>query len=586
MAHSGSLYRRLLPYALRQWRILLGVALLMIAASAAAAFQPWPLKILVDYALKRETIPAPLRLIVAAVRLPETSAALIVFAATASFTLFLLNAAVDALLTLGWTMAGQRMVRDVSIDLFRGLLGRSLLDQQKSPVGDSLSRLNTDAWCVYTMTDGLFTPGQHIVQIVMISVIALKLDWKLATIALALSPLLAISSVWFGRVLKRRAKQSREIQSRLLSFVHQTLTAMPIVQAFSTEESNRQTMQSMAADAVAMSQRGAVVASAYGLVNGFILSIGMTVILWMGGVRVLAGSLSLGTLLIFLTYIRNLQNAAAGLIQTYSIMKPIEASMDRVVELLPPNDAPAAIKPASVLDHALVRFEKVTFAYTPGSPVLCEVDLEAKPGETIAIIGPSGAGKSTLVSLLLRFLDPQAGRITLNGRDIREFSIDELRGNISIVLQDSFLFPVTIRENIAYGRPDASFEEIRDAAIAARAHEFIERMPEGYDTIVGQRGSTLSGGEKQRIAIARAILKNAPILVLDEPTAALDHATEFAMLSAINQVAANRTTFLIAHRQSTIQHADRTIVLRGGSVKERAEQPRVLGSRLFWERTS
>lgn len=231
---NTSIYSRLIPYALRQWHVLSAVVLFTLAASAAAALQPWPVKILVDYGLKHDREPGIIRALLAAAGLPSTPTSLVILAAIASLALFAVNVAIDAALTWGWTLAGQRMVRDVSIDLFRSLLRMPILEHYRRPVGDSLSRLAGDAWCVYTMTDGLFTPGQHAVQFLTLGFIAWKLDHQLASMTLVLSPLLALSSFCFGRMMKKRARQSREIQSRFLSFVHQTLTAMPIVQAFST----------------------------------------------------------------------------------------------------------------------------------------------------------------------------------------------------------------------------------------------------------------------------------------------------------------------------------------------------------------
>jgi ATP-binding cassette subfamily B protein/subfamily B ATP-binding cassette protein MsbA len=253
-------------------------------------------------------------------------------------------------------------------------------------------------------------------------------------------------------------------------------------------------------------------------------------------------------------------------------LKSQEASIDRILEILDSEElvrtAPHAIPlpPPSVGRCGHIVFEEVTYGYEPGRPVLHGLTFEARPGESVAIVGPTGAGKSTTVSLVPRFMDPWKGRITIDGIDLRDIQLVSLREQVAVVLQEPFLLPLTVAENIAYGRPDADRDEVVAAAVAANAHDFIRRLPGGYDAVVGQRGTTFSGGEKQRLSIARALLKNAPVLVLDEPTSALDPQTEMHILEAIERLMEGRTTFIIAHRLSTIQRADRVIVLKHGRI--------------------
>jgi ATP-binding cassette subfamily B protein/subfamily B ATP-binding cassette protein MsbA len=271
---------------------------------------------------------------------------------------------------------------------------------------------------------------------------------------------------------------------------------------------------------------------------------------------------------------RALQGALQGLLTTYASLRILDVNTDRVVEILEAADSvqnAAGAKPLPVLPPGQgghVRFENVTFGYEFGRPVLNEVNLEALPGETVALVGPTGAGKSTLVSLIPRFYDPWQGRLVVDGLDAREIQISSLRERVSLVLQDPFLLPITVAENIAYGRPDASRSDIIAAAVVANADEFIRRLPHGYDTVMAEKAATLSGGEKQRIAIARAILKDARILILDEPTSSLDTKTESSLLEALERLMVGRTTFIIAHRLSTIQHADKIAVIENGKLVE------------------
>ena len=363
-----------------------------------------------------------------------------------------------------------------------------------------------------------------------------------------------------------------------------------MIQAFGTEDRNTRQFQSLAADAVTVSQRGTLLGSTFGLVNGLTTTVATAIVLYAGAHRVLTGALSVGSLLVFLAYMRSLQGALNSLLTTYGSLKSVEASIDRVMEIFDADDGVRDVPGAKPLPELLrgerghVRLENITFGYEPGRPVLKAVTLEARPGETVALVGPSGAGKSTLVSLILRFFDPWEGRVMVDGMNVRDVRLASLRANVALVLQEPFLLPLTAAENIAYGRPEASRDEIVAAAVAANADEFIRRLPEGYDTVIGERGATLSGGEKQRLAIARALLKDASILILDEPTSALDAETETSLLEALERLMAGRTTFIIAHRLSTIRNADRIVVLEDGQVVEAGSHQQLIAAQGHYQR--
>jgi len=564
-------YRPVLAYILREWRMLAAIIVLTFFTSALAALQPWPMKILVDYALGHAALPEGLR------RLwrgsDPSSQTLLYLAGIAGVATFAAISGLDMALTWVWTIVGQRLVFRLTTDLFHRLQRLSLAFHRRMTTADCLERLSTDTWCVYSLTDGLLAPFSNVTKLIAVGALAWKLDPKLASLSLLLAPLLAISSVIAGNRLKHNARLSREALSTLSSFVHQTLIAIPVVQAFSTAETNRDRFADLAENAVKHLKRGALANSAFGLVNGFIIAVGSALVIYVGGQRVISGTISLGSLIVFLTYVRNLQSASEGLLLTYGSLKPLEASMDRVLEILEARDEVENLPGAMVLPRpnprgASIRFEDVTFGYEPGRPVLSGISLEAHPGEKIALVGPTGAGKSTLVSLIPRFSDPWHGRVTLDGTDVRKIEIKSLRQQIAIVLQETFLFPESVANNIAYGRPGASRQEVIAAAVAADAHTFITRLPEGYDSILGERGATLSGGERQRLAIARALLKDAPILILDEPTSSLDSVTESSVMKAVHRLMEGRTTFVIAHRLSTIRDASRVLVLEDGRVVE------------------
>jgi ATP-binding cassette, subfamily B, bacterial len=561
---------------------------LTVIGAGAAALQPWPLKILIDIAVGDEPVPDGLQRVLQVVAATPSPAALILMAVAASLVLFVMTSIITVGITRAWAAAGQRMTLDLAEDLFARYQRLSLLFHARRSVGDSLSRLMGDSFSVYTLANALLiAPVQHLLTIVVIGIVAWNLDPRMTVLSLVLAPLMTASAIFFAGRLKRRALQGREAEARLMSFVQQTLTSVPLVQAFSSERHNRDRFQDLAADAVAVAQRATVVRGGHGLVDGLIATGGTAIVLFVGGQSVLAGTLSLGTLLVFLAYVQSIQGALKGLHGIFATMKTAEASVDRVFEVLDaeerlPEVVGAGSLPARVVGH--VRLEGVTFGYEPGVAVLRGVDVEARAGEVVALVGATGVGKSTLVSLIPRFFDPWEGRVSIDGVDVRDVRVASVRAQVAVVLQDPFVLPLTVAENIAYGRPGASRDEVVAAAVAANADGFVGRLPWGFDTVVGERGSTLSGGEKQRLAIARALLKDAPILILDEPTSALDSATEASILQALERLMRGRTTFIIAHRLSTIRRADTIVVLKEGEVVESGTHDELLGAGGEYER--
>jgi len=360
-----------------------------------------------------------------------------------------------------------------------------------------------------------------------------------------------------------------------------------MVKAFAAGDLNRARFTRFADVAVTRARKAALSTQGFQLVNGTVMAAASALVIFAGGAQVLSGTLTVGGLLVFIAYAQTLRFAFSALLTTYGKVRGTDASIDRVLEVLdiePPiadrPDARVLVRPVGQAGLA-VRFEGVTCGYVRGCAVLRGIDLAVAAGQTVALVGATGAGKTTLASLVPRFFDPWEGRVLIDGVDAREIQLRSLRQQVALVLQEPFLLPLTVAENIAYGRPGAGRERVMAAAQAANADEFIRQLPRGYDTVIGERGATLSGGQRQRLAIARALLKDAPILILDEPTSALDAKTEGLILEALQRLMAGRTTFIIAHRLSTIRDADRIVVLTDGTIAEQGTYDEIVRCDLF-----
>jgi ATP-binding cassette subfamily B protein/subfamily B ATP-binding cassette protein MsbA len=362
----------------------------------------------------------------------------------------------------------------------------------------------------------------------------------------------------------------QEVEGKIYDVVEQSFSAMPVVQAFGREARNDRWFSKITTDTVAVTLRLTNVQLRFKILMGLATAVGTAAILWFGAQHALAGQLSIGAIIAFLAYLGSLYAPLESIMYTNSTIQGAAGSARRVWEVLQTEtlvkDEPGAV--SLVAPKGTIEFENVTFGYDPGRPVLQNITLQVPAGQTVALVGATGAGKSTLAALIPRFFDPWQGTVRFDGRDLRTIPLKNLRANIALVLQDPFLFPISVAENIAYGSPHATMAEIEAAARAANAHDFIQRLPEEYKTQVGERGATLSGGERQRISIARALLKNAPVLILDEPTSALDAETERGLLEALEHLTRGRTTFIIAHRFSTIRRAHRIAVLSEGRMIE------------------
>jgi ATP-binding cassette subfamily B protein/subfamily B ATP-binding cassette protein MsbA len=564
-------YRRLLACARPHARTFALIGTLSVFSSLLVALQPWPIKLVVDSVLQKQPLPSFLRPLFSIFSSQPSPVMLVGILAAAGLLIAGLHIANEAWLAWNWTRAGRRMVFDLSETLFARLQRRSLLFHSRTPVGETLSTIGRDSWCVYLFLDAaLIAPLSAILAVGGMAWVMAQLDVLLACIALASAPLMLVASFLVGKPLRAVANLRREIEGRLASHLHQTLSGLPVVQSFVQEDREHQRFEQFANAAIRAQQRSTLLGSFNSLSSGLVTTLGTAVILWFGARRVLDHTLTVGSLLLFLIYLNSLQAQMKTFATAWTTVQGLSASMDRTLAIL--ESVPELVEKPGALPlvriRGEVRFENVAFGYEPARPVLRDITFSAEPGQTIAIVGSTGAGKSTLLQLLPRFFDPWTGSIRIDGHDLRDLTLRSVRQHVALVLQDPYLAPVSVAENIAFGRPEASRSEIEAAARAAQAHEFIARLPQGFDTVLDERGATLSGGERQRLSIARALLKDARILILDEPTSALDAVTEREILGALESLRQNRTTFVIAHRLSTVCRADRILVLQEGRIAE------------------
>jgi len=569
---------RLLRYVRPHWRDVLVVLAAMAATVALEVLRPWPLKILVDQVLGGHPAPEAVGGLARALSGDATTWGLLAVVAVATVLIFLAGTLTQMTSTVVSVRFGQRMVYDLAADLFLHLQRLSLLFHHRRPVGDTVARVTAAPYGVQMLVTGALLPLlQSAVTLIAMFVVMWRLDATLTLVSMAVVPFLAASIVVFGKPMRERMRTRLELEGRLMSSVTQALTAIPAVQAFTREEIEHARFRRQAQDTVTAYERSTAADMWFKLAVGLVTAVGTAALMWLGGRAALDGTVTAGTVLVFLSYLAALYGPLTAMSYTASTLQHAAANAERVLEILDtPPDVRERPDARDVPLRGHVVYDRVSAGYDPGRAVLHDVSFEARPGERVALVGPTGAGKTTAVNLLVRFFDPWSGAVRIDGHDVRDLRLRDLRRQVAIVLQDPFLLPLTVGENIAYGRPDASRDEIVAAAEAANAAAFIERLPAGYDMPLGEGGATLSGGERQRLAIARAFLKNAPILILDEPTSSLDARTESLVLEALDRLARGRTTLVIAHRLSTVRAADRIVVLDRGRVVEQGRHAELL----------
>jgi ATP-binding cassette subfamily B protein len=560
-----TLYRRLLCQVRAYWPHIAGVFLLNLLAIPLALLTPVPLKLVVDHVLGSHPLPGVL-----AALLPEAArgeGGLLLFAAGLAVAVALLGQVQGLASSLLSTYTSEQMLLEFRGQLFRHAQRLSLSYHDAKGTSDSTYRIQYDAPALQSVAlDSvipLLTAAGTLAGMIYLTV---RIDWQLALVALAVAPILFLLSRAYRPRLRKQSREVKKLESSTLSVVQEVLAALRVVKAFGQEDREQERLARRYREGMRARLRLVVIEGGFGLLISLATAAGTAAFLFLGARHVQAGVLTLGDLLLVMVYLSQLYPPLRTLSKKAASMQSYLASAERAFALL--DEAPdVAERPHArplVRAAGAVACRHVSFAYGADPPVLRDIAFEIGPGARVGIAGMTGAGKTTLVNLLTRFYDPTEGQILLDGVDLRDYRLADLRNQFAIVLQEPVLFSTTVAENIAYARPGASEEEIVRAATAAGAHDFITRLPGGYQTQVGERGMRLSGGERQRLAIARAFLKDAPVLILDEPTSSVDMGTEAVIMQAMERLMRGRTTFLIAHRLSTLEHCDLLLSIEGG----------------------
>ena len=554
------------------------VFLLLLLNIGLNLLKPWPLALLVDSLFGNQPLPAWLQRFSGT----ENKYSLLLVLTLSMLAIHLVQGALGAAqnyLSIQIGLSGLRRVRE---QVFACLQRLSLRFHQGSRSGDIIHRAAWDTFSFQTLfQQGLITAVSASLSLVLMMVVMFRMNVLLTLIALAVVPVLVLTIRHFGKKMTERGMSAQQADSAVTSFVQQSIVALPLIQSYTREEheENAFSVRTLAAQQKRLAQHGWELI--YWLVIAVVFALGTAAMLWFGGRQVLAGHLTVGALIIFLDYLRQFYEPLNQLSHVGATIASAQAGVQRVFEILDtpeevrdaPNARPVVTAGASAPASAVqargnLAFNDVTFSYQQGQPILQDLSFRVGTGQSAAIIGPSGVGKTTLLNLLPRFFDPTSGAITLEGVNLRELRVRDLRRHIALVLQEPLLLPASIAENIAYGKPRATRAEIEAAARAANADAFIRKMPDGYATIVGDGGTRLSVGERQRLNLARAFLKDAPILLLDEPTSALDAESEALVVASLFNLMKGRTTLMVAHRLSTIRRVDKVLVLQEGHLLE------------------
>jgi ATP-binding cassette, subfamily B, bacterial len=560
----GRLARRMLPYIRAHWPRLVWPLVLAMLISACELLKPWPLKIVIDSVLGGQPLPWEWAR-------GWSGSAVLLLSCVALVGLYAILGALHMLNNYTTVDVGQRLVTDLRSAVYAHLHQLSLDFYTRARVGDLLYRVTADTLALQSLTVScLFPTATAAILLVGMIAVMLQLDATLTLLALAVCPALFVIIKRLDGRVTRAAGKFRESESEVYTVVQRAMSAMRLIQAFAREDDEHRRFMAASRQSLAAGLKLHTLQTFYGFVISMVIAVGTAGVVWVGARHVLDGTLSVGSLVIFVAYLAALYSPINNMFQTWGIAQTSTVGVRRVFDLLDVEReiADGALDFPASGARGQVIFDRVAFEYSGGHRVLNDISLRVQPGQTVAIVGATGAGKSTLLSLLPRFYDTTGGRILIDGVDVRDYRLASLRRQIAMVLQPPLLLPTSVRDNIALGRPEASLDDIVSVALLARIHDTILTLPDGYNTVVGEQGVTLSEGEKQRITIARALLRDAPILILDEPTSAMDAETEALFLQGLERFGRGRTTFVIAHRLSTVRKADVIVVLRDGQIVE------------------
>jgi ATP-binding cassette subfamily B protein/subfamily B ATP-binding cassette protein MsbA len=551
--------------------------LLLLAASGASLLQPWPLKIVLDSVVGKTPPPAPVQWLLSAAKAgslfsDNPNLLLLTVLCLALLAIELLLGACNILSAYVLNAVALRLVFRLRGALFDHIQRQSLAFHDSKTVGDSLYRVTWDSYCIQAIfSEGVVPALTAGTMLLGIGLVLLTRDWRLTLAAGAVALPLILLIRRLDRPMTEQSLRVHEYESDVSTRVEETLTGIRAVQAFGREQFETERFLSKASASLRANLKLTLLQTASQAIVGLLLAAGTAAVIWLGARGVLQGRLSAGDLVLLVTYLAMILKPLETLAYTAAAVQNATAGARRVLAVLEAmpdvTDGPDA-QALEGCSQGRITFDHVSFGYQAGRLVLRDLTLEVAPHSIVALVGLSGAGKTTLASLIPRFYDPTQGAVQLDGHDLRKLTLKSLRQNIALVTQEPILFGASIRENIAYGYPEAPQEAIEAAARAAGAHEFIEQLPEKYQTRIAERGTTLSGGQRQRLAIARAFLKDAPVLILDEPTSALDAETEERLLQTLQRLMKGRTTLIIAHRLSTVRCADLIVVLKDGAIVE------------------
>jgi ABC-type multidrug transport system fused ATPase/permease subunit len=563
---SRLVFELIRPY--RGWLSIVFAAMLVQIGTSLAA--PWPLKLVIDDALGSHHLPHWLEW-AHDYGFGKHTLGVALFAGVATLVIAVVGAIASYIDNYYTTSVGQWVANDLRLRIYQHLHRLSLRYYDHARIGTLVSTITSD---VATIQDFASSSTLDIVidllTIVFMVGLMFWLDWDFTLIAVAFTPVLLLFVFRFKKALKEATRAVRIRQSDVLSIVQRGLGSIKVTKAFGRQDLELAHLEAASHATVEAALRARKIKSLLSPMVAIVVAICTAIVLWKGTSLIIAGAMTAGALTVYLAYLKMFFKPVKDLASMTSTIAQTAVALERIQNILSADEViqerPGAIDPGRV--RGAISFDRVSFGYDRDEQVLHEVSFDIEPGQVVGIVGSTGSGKSTLLSLLPRFYDPTLGRILIDGVDIADHKVAALRAQIGFVLQDSVLFPGTIRENIAYGRPDAAEQDIIAAARIANADEFIARMPRGYDSLVGEHGNTLSGGQRQRIAIARTVLRNSPILVLDEPTAALDPQSELLVIEALQRLMKGRTVIMIAHRLNTLIGADKIIVLEDGVVAE------------------